>query len=113
MGFHRNENFNVTPDPGLAGQTKPLAVLFLRDLWGLGALDFSFFDFYPAFSAEGLPAAGSLDIDSRLHRRLEQVLSCGNLNFSVMRLKSNEHWVRQKDWLLLYYYFIAVRGRRG
>jgi hypothetical protein len=101
MGFHRNENFHVAPHSGLAGQAKPLAVLFFGYLWGPGALGFSFFDLYPAFPAEGLSAAGGLDIYPRFHRRLEQVLSRGNLNFSVMRLKTNEHSIRQKDWLLL------------
>jgi hypothetical protein len=78
-----------------------LAVLFFGYLRGPGALGFSLFDLYPAFPAEGLSAAGGLDIYPRFHRRLEQVLSRGNFNFPVMRLKTNEHSVRQKDWLLL------------
>jgi hypothetical protein len=96
MGFHRNENFHITPDPGLAGQAKTPAVLFLGDLRRPGALDLSLFDFHPAFPAEGLSAAGSLDIHARFHRRLEQVLSLGDLNFPVMGLETDDNLVRQE-----------------
>jgi hypothetical protein len=78
-----------------------LTVLILGDLRGPWALGFPLFDLHPAFSAEGLSAAGGLDINPRLHCRLEKILPCGNFNLPVMRLKTNEHSIRQKDWLLL------------
>jgi hypothetical protein len=94
VGLHRDADFHVAQDPGLAGKTKTLAVLFPGNLWGRRALNLSFFDLHPAFPAESLSAAGSLDIHSRFHGRLEQVFPRRDLDFPVVGLEPDDYGFR-------------------
>jgi hypothetical protein len=82
----------------LTSQADSPSEFLLGNLGREGALYPSLLDLHLTLPAKALSAAGSLDIHARFHRRLQEILSDGNLNLPIMRLKTNEHLTWQESY---------------
>jgi hypothetical protein len=74
LGFEGNFNIYIPMNRCQAGQAKAFVILPLGQFGMFGGVDCPLKEFDLAFSTDGTPATGRIDMDPRLHGSLEEVL---------------------------------------